>query len=327
MDGNYKINKLQLGKDKHSKVYIIKEKNTKKELIVKIYEEPRKLFYNNEKNILLQIFHDCSGLNNSFYVIFKDMNYNHNMFQLPKEVKGYNLEFLFYDYLSKLSLFDYINYINEYEKEIYTKFICYKLLNAITKFHSIYICHNKIDISNIMFDDDLNAKIIHFSEANIIKDIVKDKIQMNKDIFGIAKIIAKLISRGKFGSINYDKNKNIYLIYCNIKGKKTFIEESKFWKTLKGLFNIKISNQFLNFFNILIKKIHSKELCDINEFLNNEWINEINDNIKEIENDFKKDFDELYKTIIDNNKKENIINIDIKNILDEDKKIFLIILV
>jgi serine/threonine protein kinase len=96
------------------------------------------------------------------------MKYNSNMFQIPKEVRGFNLEFLFYDYLSKLSLIDYIDKVNEQIKEIHVQYLCYILLKAIEKMRSINICHNKIDISNIMFDDDFNPKLIHFSEAKIL---------------------------------------------------------------------------------------------------------------------------------------------------------------
>ena len=96
------------------------------------------------------------------------------------------------------------------------------------------INHNKIDISNIMFDDNYNPKIIHFSEANIINN----KSHSNKDIFGLCQILAKILTLGKYNSINYDKNKKVYLIYYKIKGKKTFIEESKFWMMIKTLFDI-----------------------------------------------------------------------------------------
>ncbi len=39
MERNYKISKYQLGKNIHSKVYIIKENITGKKYIVKIYED------------------------------------------------------------------------------------------------------------------------------------------------------------------------------------------------------------------------------------------------------------------------------------------------
>ena len=49
---NYQIMTNQLGKDKHSKVYKIKGNLSGIELILKIYEDSRFIFYNNETNIL-----------------------------------------------------------------------------------------------------------------------------------------------------------------------------------------------------------------------------------------------------------------------------------
>ena len=315
MDYEYKISCDQLGKDYHSKVYIIQENNTRTELIVKIYEDSRHEHYNNEKNTLslLKTIHQNKEKN--FFVIFKDMQYNPHMFIIPKEVKGFNLEYLFYDYLSKLSLLDYLNHINEQKKEIYAKFLCYKLLLAIELLHSIDICHNKLDISNIMFDDDFNPKIIHFSEANIIND----KIKLNKDLFDLAKILAKLFSLGKFHSINYSKKNQAYIIYGIVGDKKIQIEETKFWKNMKNLYNINISAEFLEFFHIILNAKKFKELVNIKDLLNNKWLSELSQDIESYENNFKKDFKILYETIIEDNIKQNSINVDIKNILDENK--------
>ena len=52
MEGNFKLVSDQLGKNEHSKVYILQENNSKKEFIVKIYEESKLIFYKNETNIL-----------------------------------------------------------------------------------------------------------------------------------------------------------------------------------------------------------------------------------------------------------------------------------
>ena len=86
------------------------------------------------------------------------------------------------------------------------------MLEQFTVMQTNNICHNKIDTSNIMFDDNYNLKIIHFSEANIINN----KSQSNKDIFGLCQILAKILTLGKFNSINYAKNKKMYLIYYKI---------------------------------------------------------------------------------------------------------------
>ena len=312
MEENYELIDRQLGNDKHSKVYIIQGNLSGKEYIVKIYEESRLIYLKNETNILGLLNQNHSSENYIFYIMFKRMNYNPQLFNIPKEIKMYNIEFLFYDYLPKLSLCDYIINNNLQVKEIHAKFLCYKLLKSIEQLHSINICHNKLDISNIMFDEEFNPKIIHFSEANIIND----KTELNKDLFCLGKILAKLLTLGKFSSINFNKKYNKFIINGSDKEKKLFMEESKFWKTLKSFYNINISGKFIGFFDILLEAKKSKKLVNIHELYKNEWLNEINDDIKIIEDNFKNDFKELYKIIIEDNIKKSKIDIDIKNILD-----------
>ena len=58
-----------------------------------------------------------------------------------------------------------------------------------------------------MFDDEFNLKIIHISEANIIKD----KYEKNKDLFLLGQSLAKILSYKKFCSINYSKKSNKYI--------------------------------------------------------------------------------------------------------------------
>ena len=316
MELNYKISKYQLGKNIHSKVFIIKENISGKEYIVKIYEDPKIINYKNETNILDILNSINLEQENNIFIMYKNIQYNQGMFQIPKEVKGFNLEFLFYDYLSKLSLLEYINYLEENKKEIYAKYLCYKLLKAIDIMQLNNISHNKMDVSNIMFDDNYNPKIIHFSEANIIDN----KSEINKDIFGLCQILSKILTLGKYNSINYDKNKKIYLIFYKNQGKKTFIEESKFWMMIKALFDINVPKSFIQLFHIISKAKKSKEIININELLKAEWLKEISNEIKNYEYNFKKDFEELYKTIIEDNVKNNMINIDIKNIFEENKE-------
>ena len=162
MAENYKIRDIQLGKDKHCKIYYIIENNTKEELIVKIYENSRHIYFNNESNILRKLNNNFPTQENNFFVMYKNIQYHQNMFKIPKEVKQSNLKFLFYDYLPKLNLIDYVFHNNKKIEEIHSKFLCYKLLIAIDKLHNIDISHNNIDVSNIIFDDNFDLKIIHF---------------------------------------------------------------------------------------------------------------------------------------------------------------------
>ena len=266
MEESYQIITNQLGKDQHSKVYKIKGYNSGIELIIKIYEKSRLIHYNNETNILtlLNQSYNTNDKNISF-IMFQEINFDQDLFLFPDEIKKYNLEFLFYNFLPNLSLLDYITLTENQIKEIHAKFLCYKLLKEIDKLHTINISHNKLDISNIMFDDEFNIKIIHFSEANTIND----KYDTNKDLFLLGQNIAKILSSKKFSTINYSKKYNKYIIYGSDKRKKIHMEESKFWKTLKALYNINISEKFINFFHILIDAKKSKKIINITDLLNN----------------------------------------------------------
>ena len=173
------------------------------------------------------------------------------MFTIPEEIRENKLEFLFFDYLPNLSLLDYIIDdhiidIKEGIKEIHVKYLCYKLLIAIKNLHQNNICHNALDISNILFDENYNPKLIHFSEANIIEK----KTLLNNDLFNLGQTLAKIISLGKLESIIYNKKSKVFKIKEFNKDKLE--EESIFWQKIKIIDNIIISEQFINFFHLLI---------------------------------------------------------------------------
>ena len=310
MEGNFKLVSDQLGKNEHSKVYILQENNSKKEFIVKIYEESKLIFYKNETNILKLLNNLNLPPENNFFIMFKDMQYNPNMFKLPEKIKENNLEFLFYDYLPKLSLLEYISEFDKNIPEKLAKFLCYKLLKAIEKLHNINICHNNIEPLNIMLDNDFNVKLIHFSEGKIVDE--KNKYRMNKDLFCLGQALAKILTKGTFLSINYNIKNKLYLIYYLANNRqKAFMQEKIFWNKT----NFKLSKEFLDFFHILISAKKSKELIDINELLQNEWLKEVINDTQEHENIFKYYFSQIYQFIIDGNEAKYSINIDINDFI------------
>ena len=311
MDGNYKINSQQKGKDIHSKVYLLEELNSGKELIVKIYESSRHKYYQKEKNVLDYI-HDMNNNINikDFFIMYKEMQFHSEMFNIPEEVSGYyNLKFLFFDYISKLSLLDYISGGKQYLEEIHIKYLCYELLTAIKNLHKINIYPNNLDIYNIMLDSNFQLKLIHFCEAEILNNDDNNS-KFNNDLFYLGKILAKLISYGKIKTINFNKKKNYFEIRGNFQ--KNSLEESKFWK----MANINITKEFLDFLHILIKAKLSTEIVDIDDLLKNDWLNEITDKYEITKAKFYEDFKKIYQNIIEDREVENKINIDINDIID-----------
>ena len=317
MNGNYNIISQQKGKDIHSKVYLLKEQDTGKELIVKIYESSRHKYYRKECLILELINNSYNNFEykNDFFVMYKEIEFQPQMFLIPDEVIGFNLQFLFFDYLPNFSLLDYISGEKQYLEEIHVKYLCFELLMAIKNLHKIKVCPNNLDISNIMLDSNFQTKIIHFCEAEVIvsDDINDISAKFNNDFFYLGKILAKLISFGKFKAINFNKKKNHFEIKTNFQ--KNSIEETTFWKMLET-FNINISKEFFNFFHILINAKKLKEIADIDNLLKNEWLDEINQQLEICKNKFLNDFKNIYQKIIEDREIENKIDIDLKDIID-----------
>ena len=110
----------------------------------------------------------------------------------------------YFPYNSKYILFDYLQYgnlskylaNNKHMTDIPTQFVklfCYKILKGLQIMHSKNISHNKLDANNIMFDNDFNPMIIHFSE-----EFISDGNNFKNDFKGLGKIAAKMITSGKY---------------------------------------------------------------------------------------------------------------------------------
>ena len=281
----------------HSKVLTLQQLNSKNKLTVKIFEKKNNIYYQDEIGILRDLNEIDFTNKNNYFVRYMNIDYDENMFKIPKEIRKESLKFLFFENLSKLSLCDYISFYKEKLKEIHAKYLCYELLCAIEKLQKINILHNKLDVtSNIMFDDDFNIKIIHFCEAQKINN--NNKYKLNNDLFKLAILLIKFISGKKIKSIIYNKNDNKYEIIDNdeiFKSKR--IEESQFWKRLEKENNINVSKQFSDFVLNLVKAKKEEKLVKISDLLNDEWLKEIKNDVQTNEKKFKNDFKLFYDTI------------------------------
>ena len=91
IEEDYQILKSELGRNKHSKVYLIEGNITRKKLIVKIYDNSQIKHYKNEKNILDNLNEILSGKDsNIFFIMYKNIQYNPNLFPIPGGVNGNN---------------------------------------------------------------------------------------------------------------------------------------------------------------------------------------------------------------------------------------------
>lgn len=309
---NFIICSNQIGSGNIGKVYKIKDViNPQNILIAKIYDPSKIQIYENEKNILSK-FSEFNNNKKDYLIKLKD----EQVILEHSEDFQINSKLLVFDYLIHGKLCDYLYIMpnTNHFKENHLKILCYKLLQGLKKCHENNILHNRIDLKNIMLDNDFNPVIIHFRDALIINNN-----NFNKDFFALGIVLAKLVTAGKFKTIGLDKKRNKYFIKCNFSNtfQKNIFEESIFWRTLENLYKIQISVEFKKFFEILTKP---KNLININDLLNNEWLKDINNNLNEFEDDYKKQMKNIYDKILYS---QNIdkYQIDISSILYQTKEI------
>ena len=283
---NYRIASDQIGNGISGKVHLIKlNQQPFSLLIAKIFDEQSEEHYNKERNIL-EILSNSNNPNKNYIIQIKNINITLDfMNYFP-----YNARYLLFDYLEYGNLSKYI-FKGELLTDIpeqFVKLVCYKLLKAFEVMHGNHITHNKLDINNIMFNNDFNPIIIHLSEALINNN---NDNNYRSDFKGLGKIAAKMITSGKFIHFKY-KTKNYWEIIDNA---KRATRDIYFWNSING-----ISVKFIDFFDKIFK---FKTPLNINELINHPWLKEIKDlydnNIinNNIENDFKKFFLDRYKKI------------------------------
>ena len=295
---NYKICSNKLGGNV-GKVYLIEKKeppNDKK--IAKIFEYQGHEHYIRERNILLDLLNNNNPHDDDYIIKLRNDNIILDfMGQFPL-----SSNYLLFDYLNNGNLNEYIYNSENYTPfaENFVKIIGYKLLKGLKTIHHKRICHNKIELKNIMFDHDFNPIIIHFSEAT------RNNNNFRKDFIGFAEVLGQLMTSGKMVNIRYEKEKKHFVIIDPFQRK---INDKKFWDMNKN-----ISTQFLNLFNLLVK---SKKPLIIDELLNNEWFNEVrnnDDNVRKIEDELKAYLNSRHEGILLLNQIK-IDNIDVDSIL------------
>ena len=305
---NYIICSNQMNSGINDKVFKIIEINRPNKIfIIKIFEEKKRKEYEEEKSILSLIKDNSNNPQNDYLIKLKDIDirleYSDNY--------SMNSNLLVFDYLHHGTICDYLYMMPNLNhiKEIYVKLLGYKLLKGLKKCQEQNICHNKIDIKNIMFDNDFNPIIIHFSEASLINNK-----NFNKDFIGLGIVLAKLITSGQFISYKYDKSRKRFVFIHKQGGpnKKGFLEESQFWKIIESNNNIKISKEFKQFFDILVK---SKKVLNIDDLLNNDFFKDIINKQKEIETKLKEEFEANYNEIL-KSKEQDTQELDIYSVLN-----------
>ena len=271
---NFKINSDKLCTNDYCEVRIIKRTIAPEDLLVaKIYRNPYSNNYLEEKAIL-ELLSEPPNNENILKLISTDN------IHIVDEDFGPNPRFLIFEYHKHQNLVEYliegVSNIDEY--------IGYKLINAIKVMRDKKICHKKLDIENIMLDENFKPIIIHFSEA--LRDVSEDD-KFHEDLQGLIKILAKLLSNGKLSNFSQKKinNKRQFIIIDNQNQPRC---PNKFWASLVN----PVSKEFQDFFKLIIRN----QTLDLNILLNHDWLKGINDD-KDVDNDMKKYFSKIYDYI------------------------------
>ena len=110
MEGNYLIIEELGKKNIHSlRVYRLEEVDSKKELILKVYDNSRSEYYQNEHDILANLNNIYpSNEQTDFFIMYKNIQLNQINLVISKKIYNNIRHVLFYDYLKGLSLFNYM---------------------------------------------------------------------------------------------------------------------------------------------------------------------------------------------------------------------------
>ena len=297
---HYAIISQQIGNGFIGKVYKIQcLESPNIQLIIKVFNSKDIKYYNIEKEILLKFI-------NTDYII-KLRTYEIILNNSP--VLGYDSRYLLFDYLEHGNLYQYLQYMNSFDQisEEYVKSFCDKLLKALKKIHGNNICHNRLDISNILLDNEFNPVIIHFTEAFYVD---KNNNHFRKDFVGLANILAMLMTQGYFLHCKYNKSEKYFEITDSAKKK---CKDSTFWNRVNQAMHI--PQAFIKFFNALIK---TKNI-NIDDLYNLEWLAELKNinYLNEIENKTKIYFQKRYQNLFKLKQEDSYAIVDYNSILNE----------
>ena len=236
------------------------------------------------------------------------------------------------DFISKGNLFYYLERDNCKLPERYAKLLFKKIVKGIEFCHNRNICHLDIKPLNIIFDKQFNPIIIDFGLSDLIKNekneviIYKgnkgtreykcpemwDKFRykgVESDIFSLGVILFNLMT-GKIGFPTSKKSDRYYQLIINNNG-----NYESYWNKIKT----QISKEFTKEFKELYLKMvafNPSERPSIEDILNSKWLKEINNLYEEEENkletEVQKYLEELYNDIINENKKEIQIAVELK---------------
>ena len=281
-------------------VYLVEDKNDKKQYACKVLKEVSSLF---KKEI--EILKKVSALNNPF--IINLIEYGEGPIKTPSKPKRVR-QFAILEFASKGELYDYISCPKKGFSEKHAKLIFHKIIKGVQAFHNSGICHRDIKMQNILLDDKYDPKICDFGYGAEIKG--KDGSGKLDEFYGTKNYCPpEIFLNKKYEGVKVDifclGVVLINLVTCNF-GFGTATIKDKFYRKIMGkkyddyweLVSNKVGGISEELKNLYIKMVsyNPKLRPSIDDILNDPWMKEVtslddkgyNELDKEIYEEFKK---------------------------------------
>ena len=301
----------KIGEGGFGKVYLIEEKETKKQYAIKVLKKGKTPV--KEINSFLREIEILKVLTNSGKTKTSTPWLYDSGKTIIKNEQDNNDQRYYYimDYFPKRDLFEYLKKTKNGFEEKHTKIIFSKILKAVKSCHDSGICHLDLHLKNIIFDENYEPRIIDFSFSQEIKNA--DESGMFSNWEWVTKRCPELLTKKKYNGIKVDIfclgvilfniatcnfgfnplftiNKNEYYFFIR-EGKY-----DKYWAEVKKELP-KISEFSEEFKNLYVSMVayDPKKRPTIDEILKSPWLEEIN---KLNEEDYHKLEEELIKEFL-----------------------------
>ena len=303
------------GRGGTANVYLVEDKNDKKQYAAKVLKEISPLF---EKEI--KILKKVSSLNNTYIVNL--IEFGEGPIKTPSKPKR-NRQYSILEFASKGELYDYISCPNKGLSEKHAKLVFHKILMGVQAFHNAGICHRDIKMKNILLDNKFNPKICDFGYAAEIKG--KDGSGRLDDFYGTKNYCApEIFLNRKYEGIKVD----IFslgvalfkLVTCRVGFDQAIISDKYYRKIIAKkyddfweLLSEHIGEISEDLKNLYIKMIsYSPKLRPrIEDILNDPWM-------KDVTSLDDKGYSEIDKEVYEEFKKREIDVLNYNEIIDAD---------
>ena len=293
-----------------AKVYLVEDKETKKEYAAKIFKKLK----NPDTTIEIYYLNKLKKINNQNIINIIDAGED-EIIGVEKNSKKVN--YIILEYATYGKIYDYI--INKGLGELYGKILFSKIINGIQACHNNGICHRDLKLQNILFDKDFNPKISDFgfacqndtnlkeilgTEPYMPPEIIKQKEKPNKkkvisetfhydgfkvDIFCLGALLIQIVT----GHSGFEKATPSDMLYT-----KLYNHSDNYWKIFNKKYpEITLSEEFKDLYFDLIR-VNPMTRPNIEDILKYNWFIKINEMNKEELEQLEQEMREIFINLV-----------------------------